>query len=131
MDRQVCQRPIDRHNRPDRPPGQVRKDHRGERVDLAVQGQLAPAGDDHHQHVDLVVAVRLDAIAPAEPDHVGLQVLPIEPPYRPRTVRGGREAGQVEWRDTVTHAAMIHPKPWVREAMATWRSLLGCGQETE
>jgi hypothetical protein len=58
-------------------------DHRGELVDLAVKGQLAPAEDDHHQHVDLVVAVRLDAVAPAEPDEVGLQVLPVEPPQRP------------------------------------------------
>jgi hypothetical protein len=41
-------------------------------MDLAVEGQLPPAGDNHHQHVDLVVAVRLDAITPAEPDQVGL-----------------------------------------------------------
>jgi hypothetical protein len=46
----------------------VGEDHRSERVDLTVEGQLAPAVDHYHQHVDLVVAVRLDAIAPAELD---------------------------------------------------------------
>jgi len=53
-------------------------------VGLAVKGQLAPARDDHHQHLDLVVAVRRDAIAPVEPDQVGLQVLAIQPPQRSR-----------------------------------------------
>jgi len=50
----------------------VGDDHRGQLVDLAVKGQLAPACDDHQQHLDLVVAVRLDAITLAEPDQVGL-----------------------------------------------------------
>jgi hypothetical protein len=61
----------------------VGDDHRGELVELAVKGQLTLAEDDHHQHVDLVVAVRLDAIALVEPDEIGLQVLPVEPPPRP------------------------------------------------
>jgi hypothetical protein len=61
----------------------VGDDHRGQLVDLAVKGQLAPAEDDHHQHVDLVVPVRLDAIALVKPDQVGLQVLPVQPPQRP------------------------------------------------
>ena len=107
MDRQVGERPIDRHHRPDRPLGQVGEDHRGERVDLAVKGQLTPTGDHHHQHLDLVVAVRLDTIAPAKPDQVGLQVLPIKPPQRPWMVPGRREAGQVNWRDGVMHTAMF------------------------
>jgi hypothetical protein len=74
----------------------VSDEHWGQLVDLAVQGQLVPAGDDHHQHLDLVVAVRLDAIAWAEPDQVGLQVLPIEPPQRPRMATGRGQAGQVD-----------------------------------
>ena len=40
MDRQVSERPVDRHHRPDRPLGQVGEGHRGKRVDLAVEGQL-------------------------------------------------------------------------------------------
>jgi hypothetical protein len=72
VDRQVRQRPIDGRDRSDRPLGQVSDDHRGQLVDLAVKGQLAPACDDHQQHLDLVVAVRLDAITLAEPDQVGL-----------------------------------------------------------
>jgi hypothetical protein len=110
MDRQVHEGPVDWLHRPDRPLGQVGDDHRGELVDLAVKGQLAPAEDDHHQHVDLVVAVRLDAIAPAEPDEVGLQVLPVEPPQRPWMVPPRGEAGQVDRRDGVRHAA-IFPHP--------------------
>jgi len=121
MDRQVGERPVDRHDRPDRPLGQVGEDHRGERVDLAVEGQLAPAGDNHHQHVDLVVAVRLDAIALAEPDEVGLQVLPVEPPQSPWAVSARREAGQVDWRDGVTHAAMF-----ASPASATTVGVRGC-----
>ena len=84
VDRQVRQRPIDRLDRSDRPLGQVSDDHRGQRVDLAVKGQLAPAENDHHQHLDLVVAVGLDAITPVEPDQVGLQVLAIQPPQTPK-----------------------------------------------
>ena len=42
MYRQVRQRPVDGRDRPDRPRGQVSDDHRGQLVDLAVQGQLAP-----------------------------------------------------------------------------------------
>jgi hypothetical protein len=53
--------------------------------------------------------VRLDAIAPAEPDEVGLQVLPVEPPQRPWMVPPRREAGQVDWRDGVRHAAIFPP----------------------
>jgi hypothetical protein len=121
MDRQVGERPVDRHHRPDRPLGQVGEDHRGERVNVAVEGQLAPAGDDHHQHVDLVVAVRLDAVAPAEPDEVGLQVLPVEPPQSPLAVSARREAGQVDWRDGVAHAAMF-----ASPASATTVGVRGC-----
>lgn len=82
-------------------------DHRGERVELAVKGQLAQAENDHHQHIDLVVAVRLDAIAPAEPDQVGLQVLPLQPPQRPGMVPARGEAGQVDRRNGVRHAAIF------------------------
>jgi hypothetical protein len=109
VDRQVHEEPVDWLHRSDRPLGQMGDDHRGELVDLAVKGQLAPAEDDHDQHVDLVVAVRLDAIAPAEPDEVGLQVLPVEPPPRPWMVPPRREAGQVDWRDGVRHAAIFPP----------------------
>jgi hypothetical protein len=76
-------------------------------VDLAVKGQLAPARDDHHQHLDLVVAVRLDAIALVEPDQVGLQVLPVQPPPRPGMALARSEAGQVDRRDSVRHAAIF------------------------
>ena len=69
-------------------------DHRGQLVNLAVKGQLALTEDDHHQHLDLVVAVRLDAITPAEPDQVGLQVLPVQPPPRPGMAPASCEAGQ-------------------------------------
>ena len=65
-------------------------------MDLAVKGQLAPTEDNDHQDVDLVVTVRLDAITPAEPDQVGLQVLPVEPPQRPWMATGRGEAGQVD-----------------------------------
>jgi hypothetical protein len=85
----------------------VGDDHRGERVDLAVKGQLAPAEDDHHQHIDLVVAVRLDAIAPVEPDQVGLQVLPLQPPQRPWMTPARGKAGQVDRRDGVRLVAVI------------------------
>jgi hypothetical protein len=85
----------------------VSNGHRGQLVDLAVKGQLAPAEDHHHQHIDLVVAVRLDAIALVEADQVGLQVLPVEPPQRPWMVPARREAGQVDRRDGVRHAAIF------------------------
>jgi hypothetical protein len=85
----------------------VGDDHRGELVDLAVKGQLAPATDDHHQHLDLVVAVGLDAIALVEPDQVGLQVLPIQPPQRPWMVPARGEAGQVDRRDRIRHATIF------------------------
>ena len=107
VDRQVGERPVDGLYRSDRPLGQVGDDDRGELVDLAVKGQFAPAGDDHHQHVDLVVAVPLDAIALAEPDQVGLQVLSIQPPQRPWMAPARREAGQVDRRDGVRHAAIF------------------------
>jgi hypothetical protein len=86
--------------------------HRGEVVDLAVKGQLAPTLDDHHQHLDLVVAVGLDAITLAEPYQVGLQILPVEPPQRPGMVSGRRQAGQVDRRDRVSHAT-IFPSPTI------------------
>ena len=107
-------------------------DHRGQLVDLAVKGQLAPAEDDHHQHVDLVVAVRLDAIAPAEPDEVGLQVLPVEPPQRPWMVPPRGEAGQVDRRDGVRHAAIFHSTPSSPEREeGPGDSLLGLGRGPE
>ena len=62
VDRQVGKRPVDGHHRPDRPRWHVDKGHRGERVDLAVEGELAPAGHDHHQDLHLVVPMRLDPI---------------------------------------------------------------------
>jgi hypothetical protein len=77
------ERPIHGLDRSDRPLGQVGEGHRGELVDLAVKGELAPTEDDHHQHLDLVVAVGLDAVAGVEADQVGLQVLPVQPPPRP------------------------------------------------
>jgi hypothetical protein len=46
-------------------------------VDLAADGQLASARPDHHHDLHLVVSMRLDAIARAETDQVGLQVFPI------------------------------------------------------
>jgi hypothetical protein len=58
---------------------------------------LAPAADDHHQDIDLVVPVRLDAIALVEPDQVGLQVLPSSrhsgPGWFPRAARPARSTG--------------------------------------
>jgi hypothetical protein len=111
VDRQVGERPIDGLDRSDRPLGQVGDDHRGELVDLAVKGQLAPAEDDHHQHVDLVVAVRLDAIALVEPDQVGLQVLGVQPSPRPWMVPPRGEAGQVDRRGGIRHAAIFHSTP--------------------
>ncbi len=65
VDRQVDKRPADRHHRPDRPLGQVDQGHRSKRVDLAAEGELASAGDDHHHDIHLVVSMRLDAIAHA------------------------------------------------------------------
>jgi hypothetical protein len=51
-------------------------------VDLAAEGQLAAAGDGHHHNLHLVVLMRRDAIAHAEADQVGPQVVPIQPPQR-------------------------------------------------
>jgi hypothetical protein len=51
--------------------------HRRQRVDLAAEGQLAAARHDHHHNVHLIVTVRLDLIAHAEADQIGLQVFPI------------------------------------------------------
>jgi hypothetical protein len=42
VDRQVGERPVDGLHRPDHPLGQVGDDHRGQLVNLAVKGQLAP-----------------------------------------------------------------------------------------
>jgi len=86
-------------------------------VDLAIKGQLAPTEDDHHQHIHLVVAVGLDAIAVVEPDQVGLQLLPIQPPPRTGMATGRSEAGQVDRRDGVRYAAIFlsHPSPPERE----------------
>ena len=63
------------------------------------------ACDDHYQHLDLVVAVRLDAVALVEPDQVGLQVLSVEPPpalrrHRPRRGWPGRPEG---WAQACRH----------------------------
>jgi hypothetical protein len=74
----------------------VGDDHRDQLVDPATKGQLAPTEDDHHQHLDLVVAVRRDAITLVEPDQVGLQVLPVQPPPRPGMTTGRRQADQVD-----------------------------------
>jgi hypothetical protein len=63
VDRQVGKRSVDRHHCPDRPLRQVDKGHRGERVDPAFEGELAPASHDHHQDRHLVVSMRLDPIA--------------------------------------------------------------------
>jgi hypothetical protein len=111
VDRQIRQRPIHGRHRPDRPLGQVSDDHRGQLVNLAVKGQLAPTEDDHHQHLDLVVAVRLDAITPAEPDQVGLQVLPVQPPPRPGMAPASCEAGQVDRRIGSGMPPSCHPRP--------------------
>jgi hypothetical protein len=43
----------------------------------AVDRQVNERPVGRHQHVGLVVPVRLDATALAEPDQVGLQVLPL------------------------------------------------------
>jgi hypothetical protein len=51
--------------------------------------------------------VRLDAIARVEPDPVGLQILPIQPPQRPWMVPAHGEAGQVDRRDGVRLVAVI------------------------
>lgn len=107
MDREVGKGPVDRHYCPDRPLRHVDKGHRGERVDLAVEGELAPAGHDHHQDVHLVVPMRLDAIPQAEPDQVGLQVLSGQPPQGAWPVPGRREAGQVDRRNSVAHPTMF------------------------
>jgi hypothetical protein len=94
VDDRYAQRPIGGVDRSDRSLGQVSDDHRGQLVDLAVKGQLAPTEDDHHQHLDLVVAVRRDAIALVEPDQVGLQVLPVQPPPRPGMVPARGQAAR-------------------------------------
>jgi len=116
MDREVRERPVDGRDRPDRPRGQVSDDHRGQLVDLAVKGQLAPTENDHHQHLDLVVAVGLDAIAPAEPDQVGLQILSVQPPPRPWMVPARGEAGQIDRRHGVRHAAIFPSQTIVSRA---------------
>jgi hypothetical protein len=51
--------------------------------------------------------VRRDAITLAEPDQVGLQVLAIQPPQRPWMVPARGEAGQVDRKDRVSHAAIF------------------------
>jgi hypothetical protein len=51
--------------------------------------------------------VRLDAIARVEPDQIGLQILPIQPPQRPRMVPTHGQAGQVDRRDGVRLVAVI------------------------
>jgi hypothetical protein len=107
VDRQVGKRPVDCHHCPDCPLGHVDKGHRGERVDLVVEGELAPAGHDHHQHLHLVVPMRLDPIPQAEPDQVGLQVLSIQPPQGAWPVPGRGEAGQVDRSNSVVHPTIF------------------------
>jgi hypothetical protein len=51
--------------------------------------------------------VRLDAITPAEPDQIGLQVFPLQPPQRPWMTPARGKAGQVDWRNGVRHAAIL------------------------
>jgi virginiamycin B lyase len=83
------------------------KGHRGERVDLAVEGELPPASHDHHQDLHLVVPMGLDAVPQAEPDQVGLEVLSIQPPQGAWPVPRRREAGQVNRRISVAHPTMF------------------------
>jgi hypothetical protein len=124
VDRQVSKR-VDRHHRPDRPLAHVNKGHRGERVDLAVEGELAPPGHDHHQDLHLVVAVRVDAIAETEPDQVGLQVLSVQLPQGAWPVPGRREGDQVDRRNGVAHPTMLssHTR-WSQRITAATRSAL-------
>jgi hypothetical protein len=89
----------------------VDKGHWGERVDLAVEGEFAPAGHDHDQDLHLVVPMRLDPIPQAEPDQVGLEVFSIQPPQGASPVSGRREAGPVDQSERVAHPTMVSSKP--------------------